>query len=819
MNAPSPVRALRQRLGRLRRRIRTLLTLQGVARWIAAAALVGLLFFLADYFLDLPLGVRRFVRLGLLDHPTGLATGVWIVLLGLAGWLTVWATRARLGAAPLFAFLAAGVAGLLAWLAWVFLRPTGATLSDEELALSVERRYRGLNDRLAAALDFEEELTHPSRGESAAMMQAVVDDAAQEAGSLEFSRAVSARRALTWTAIALGCVLLVALGGHLAQQTVDLWARRSLLLEDVSWPRATTVVAVELQRDGSLRARDAEIPYEVSVGRSLTVYAEARGRVPDEVRMVDEVREGRPLVRRLYGVAERPGLFQIEIRDVREAFAFTLQGGDDEDALPRYQVEIVVPPQVVGVRTHLTYPPYLGRPAESIEGGTATVPEGTVVRVAFGSDVPVASARAILGEEVLPATARGDGRFEVAFTAESTTRYRLVLETQGGRASDPAAGSFEIVVEKDRVPSLQWLYPLGSLERAPQGRAPLLASATDDHGIASLVLEIRAPGGETRKTLLPHGAAGGDDALDVLDGELGRPRVRAYVPLDLPELRLGDGPAPAPGDRLAVRLVATDSKGQVREGAWAALDVFSAPDMERALVTLRSPVRSQLELILEEQRARRAQAGDLARSELGASERDLLKSIQFAQGKIAQDTDRAVRDLIRIFNRWVYDRLGSDGPTAAVLAELDRYHRTTYGEAAPAPSPDAPPYEAGDPVFPYAVYEQLVTMWKDKRIFDSGLLDRMLAVLDTAVDAAAHRAPTARAVAERVAADEEEIAALLRAQDELVQALEGTLAAMSSWQNLNDLILRLRRLVEEQEALHERFRASDDAESSTPRRQ
>ena len=45
MSPQSPVHALRQRLGRLRRRIRTLLTLQGLARWIAAAASVLLLFY------------------------------------------------------------------------------------------------------------------------------------------------------------------------------------------------------------------------------------------------------------------------------------------------------------------------------------------------------------------------------------------------------------------------------------------------------------------------------------------------------------------------------------------------------------------------------------------------------------------------------------------------------------------------------------------------------------------------------------------------------------------------------------------------------
>ncbi len=755
MNSPSPVRALRHRLGRLRRRIRTLLTLQGVARWIAVAALVLLLYFLADYFLDLPLGVRRFVRLGLLDRPAGLAAPAWIVLLGLAAWLTLWTTRSRLGAAPLFAFLTGGVAGLLAWLGWLFLRPTGATLSDEDLALSVERRYQGLNDRLAAALDFEEELSHPSRGESEAMMRAVVDEAAAEAGSLEFSRAVSARRALTWTGIALGSLAILTLGTFVAHRSVDLWARRSLLLEDVSWPRATTILAVDVQPDGTLVDHDPTRPYEVAVGRSLTVFAEARGRVPDELRMVDEVDEGRPLIRRLYGVAEREGLFQIEIRDVRERFAFTLQGGDDEDELPRYEVQIVVPPQVVEVRTHLTFPDYLGRAPETIDGGSARVPEGTDVRVTFTGDVPLAAARATLGDDVLEGVRReADGRFEIAFRADETTRYRLVVESEEGRASDPAAGSFEIGVERDRPPTVQWLHPLGSIERAPKGRAPLLGVASDDHGVSDLALEIRRADGEVeRRALVPFDAEAAADALPSLDGSLDRPRIRIYAPLDLVDLAPAEGARPAPGDRMALRLIARDSKGQVREGAWTALDVFSPADMERALVTLRSPVRSQLELVLDEQRARRSQTNDLRAIEMGDAERDLLKSIQFAQGKIAQDTDRAVRDLIRIFNRWVYDRLGSESPTERVLAELDRHHRAAYGELSAAPTNPDVPYEAGDPVFPYVVYERLVAAWKDRRIFDSGLLDRMLAVMEPAVAAAAFEAPAARAAAVQAASE------------------------------------------------------------------
>lgn len=138
----SPVRALRSRLGRLRSRIRALFAVQGLARWLTAAVVALFLFFLADWLLDLPIGVRRFVRLGLLDRPEGLVTASWIVLLLAAAVLTFVSTRRNLGAAPVFAFAFAGITGVLGWLALRLFRPVGVALPDEELALSVEQQYR-----------------------------------------------------------------------------------------------------------------------------------------------------------------------------------------------------------------------------------------------------------------------------------------------------------------------------------------------------------------------------------------------------------------------------------------------------------------------------------------------------------------------------------------------------------------------------------------------------------------------------------------------------------------------------------------------------
>jgi hypothetical protein len=838
----SPVRDLVARLASLRGRIRRVAGATALARWTVGALVALGLFFLADLWLDLPLGVRRFVRLGLLDRPEGLDLPLWAFLFLGAAALAVAAARRGHPFAPLFAFLSAGVGGVLVWSAHRAFRPLGARWEDRELALSVERKFRHLNDRLAAALDFEREVSAPRRGESVAMMRSVMEEASREAAGLEFDRVVSTRRARRWTGAAAAALGLAALVAVVMPQTVELWARRSLLAQDLAWPRATTLIAVVLGPGGEAIWKDPAEPYGVSVGRSLTVHAMAQGTVPDEVSLVDlgegaatdpgasseEGRRGRgeALRRRMSAVADRPGVFAVEIRDIRRPFAFALEGGDDRDLQPRYRVEAVVPPQVLDLAARLEYPGYLGRAPEVVAGGALSVPEGTRVEVSFRPDGPVASARAFLGDEVLEAAevAGGGGRRSFSFTPASSTRYRIELRARDGRENDPARDTYEVRVDPDRAPRVEWIYPRAPFETTPEGRVPLLARALDDHAVAALALEVRLATGEVRSFPLaeraegaasedgvegPDAAPPGSAAFRAVDGPYGRATVRAYLPLELRELLDASGKPPAAPARLSARFVARDSKGQSKEGAWTPIDVYRGADLERTIASRRSSVRSEVQALLLEQQERRRALAEILAGPLGDAERDHLRTLQFAQAKIAQDAERVVGGLLDLFADHAFGRLAAPGPNERILAIYDLHHRTTYGEAPADPAAASPPPgtpRRGDPAFPYEVYDRIVAAWRDRTLFDSGVLDRMLGVVAHGVESAARLAPAAHGAAAAAAAGgAAEMRAALAAEDALVTSLEQVLEAMRGWQNLNDVVTLLRRIVEEQESLNERL--------------
>jgi hypothetical protein len=216
--------SLLRRLGRLRARVRRLTALSGVAHVVTASAVALLAWFLSDWLLDLPLGVRRFVRLGLLDRPEGLGLPAWAGLLLLALAVLVLAARRRSALAAVAAFAVAGVPGLIAWVAARRLvGPLRVPLSDDALALTVEGRFARLEDRVAAALDFDRELAAPSRGESPAMMARVVEEAAREAQGVEFASVASGRRA--WRDAGVAALAAGALAATLLAMpgTAALW--------------------------------------------------------------------------------------------------------------------------------------------------------------------------------------------------------------------------------------------------------------------------------------------------------------------------------------------------------------------------------------------------------------------------------------------------------------------------------------------------------------------------------------------------------------------------------------------------------------------
>jgi hypothetical protein len=826
---PTAPSRLRGRLAALRARVRRLTLLAGVSR-LAVVAVAALAFsFLADWTLELPVEVRRFVRLGLLDRPDALPAALWLPLLAVSLLLAVALARAGRAAAGLFAFAAGGLAGVLVWAAArAVVAPLRVPLPEEDLALSVEERHGALEERLVSALDFERRLSAGRpEAESPAMMRRVVEEARAAAEDLRFSRVADPRAARRSAAVALGAAAVAVAAALLLPGPVGLWARRSLLLEEVGWPRRTTVVAVVLSEDGAAeREKDPSEPYVVSLGRPLAVVARATGRVPSEVFLLDRPlgQEGRPLRQRMRAVPGRPGLFEWEARDVREPFEFVLVGGDDADEIPRYSVSVRVPPRVLAIGADLEYPAYLAMAPARVEGGHLDVPEGTEAVVSFRTDADAASVEAVVDERPV-AVEGGPREHRFRLRAERSLRYRIRVVTADGRENDPADATYEVNVRPDAPPRPEWVHPRAPLEATPSSRIPLFARTADDHGVAAIRLEVRAGADPAVPIALgPRGAAeaaaGAEGAeTPANDRPYGVRSILSYVPLEISSLRSAAGEPIAPPARLSLRLVAVDTKGQTGESEWTAVDLLRADEVERSLSGRRTVVKGDLAAVRSDVAAAREVAAGLAGEAVGPGERTALREVQFKLGKSRADLERAVRSLGSVFNAYVYGRLGAPEPTEKVLSILDRRHRETFrapDEGAAAGSElDTGDGEAS--VFPWSLYGEVVAARRDRVVFDTGVLDKTIAAVEPALEAVVSDAPAAvAAAAEAASATRPDVAAVVAATDRLLGTLDRALEAMREWQSLSDLVLTLRRLIEEQEALHDRIERSGRSVPASP---
>lgn len=818
-----------ERLSRLRARVRRIFAVAGVGRLLAWTAGCVAAWFLADLFLDLPIGVRRFVRLGLLDRPDDLGVAPWLGLLGAAITFLVLTLRHGSPFAGVFAFAAAGVPGVLGWVAAKhLLSPLRIPLSDDALALTVEARFRGLEDRLAAALDFDREIAAPTRGESPAMMARVVDEAAAEADRLEFATVASARSARRAVVAGLGAAAAAAVVFLAFASDAGLWARRALALEDVPWPRRTTLVAVVVDAAGAERVVDPGTPYVAALGQSLVVLGRAVGRVPTEVEIVDRVAgaggDERPLAHRMRPVADRPGLFEHEFRDVRSDFTFSLRGGDDDDGLPSYAVVVRVPPRITALRADLVYPAYLGLAPRRVEGGTVQAPAGTKVAVAFSSDATgaggIARAEAFIGDAAATVTREGD-TFRFAFDAETSTRYRLRIVTADGRENDPAADTYDVTVDPDTPPRPDWVFPRGGgLATTANGRVPLFLDTIDDHGISSLRLEVLTGSAETPAVvpLAPRSAAAPDGAND---RAWGAPSILSYHPLEVASLVPPGTKLPLP-TRVQVRAVATDAKGQEAAGPWVAVDVLQPDEVERGLATQRSRAKTDVEAVRDEIVKLEATLAELAaQGALTEPDRGVLRDVQFRAGKARNDLDRAGRAVTSIFTTYAYGRLGAEAPTATILALFDRRHRATFTRS----TEDRGARDGADPattddgdVFPWAAFREIVAARRDRVLFDTGVIDKIVNVLEHVVEAAAVRGPAAHDLATRIAREgtAADLAGLRASVAAWRAAVDATVAAMAEWQSLAELTLFVRRLVEEQERIDRDLKSLDAGGAKPP---
>ncbi len=624
------VAPLASRLGRLRGAFRALFALDGLSRLALPAAAFVAATFAIDWTFILPAEARLVVL------AAGLALFSWILLRKI-------------------------------------LRPLAVRVTDDDLAVFVERHYPELNDRLISAIQLAREPGgEGARGgsfNSPELVEALVGDAAQAASAVDFGQVV-VRRHVGWVAFWAALAAVVLAAGALASPAYASIYFNRALGGSRKWPQRTHLKVLDFTDHRRVIAR----------GDDLTVAVEVGGIEPSKVVLRYEYRTGDRGQERMSPLQGRR--FQYVFTRVAGPFEFTVTGGDD--TTERHFVETLTPPAVESMAVFHEYPPYLRKantpPDRPETSGNVVVPFHTKVRFEAVSNEDLKSASMTLGVrgkektgdlKVEPAAEgkprRVAGSFEVA---EAYGEYSIQLLALNGLPNrDPVR--FTIKGIEDRPPDVTVQDPLGDEFVTELCERPLEIETKDDHGVARIALECRALAQQKEKAL--------DWTATIFNREqnsrdYGEALIRSRHELSVASMGL------QAGDHVEFRFRAEDYKDigprNVRTTRTYKLSVVPFGTLEKEL----QDAIEKIKQVLRNQKVRQEAGWNRTASlierygrldQLSQEQQGEVRQAGLEQNDVTSRLDTARRDIRQVMRRGVYNRIYNESAAAKLQGAID----------------------------------------------------------------------------------------------------------------------------------------------------
>ncbi len=744
-----------KRIDRFRARVKGLIFAFGLFRTIATAMSLLLLSFALDYLLQLPITVRY--------------VSFFIAL------------------------------GGITWVAAVtMLRPLGIKLPDDDLALAAEARLPELQDRLISALQFQRQMEDPENAESKAMMRAVIEDAGSLEGALEIHRLVDTRKVRLQGLLAVVTTGILAVIILVSPLTASIWAKRNLLLVDMPWPRATTLVVEGFPKSSEII---------VTRGETLRINVRAEGSIPDDVEIFFEPTEGENRAesrRRMYQVEQEPRQFRFEFRQVPSSFRFWVNGGDDDDGEPVYTVKALIPPLITGIEARCEFPAYTAMPAETFAEGDLEIPLGT--RVSLSIRTNMALRRALLtveDREPVPLPVGADGRrIATSFIADRTFTYSLEMIGRGGQKNLPDSAVFRIRAVQDRKPKARILYPTARPWYTTSAVVPIKLLAGDNYGLSRISLFYRkGTEGEFAERRF---------TASELSTPLGAKEIVAYAAIPAVDLASDQENPIRVGDEISYYAEAEDNNGNIDKTDPFRIEIASAEAVESRLAQQQRNLRSDaLKTRRNEQEPARRRTNEVldflqriageGGGKLEPRDRERIRDIQVRQGTVTRQMERFFVAVANVFNSFVYNRLTNPPATERILLLFDDYLKADH--------------ENLSRVFKRDLYRRLIADYRDGGIRDQQTLAVLLEIMEVTLKISEVTSPTAQRLLAGVARGEPErgtVADLSRVRDlqtDILADFDLLDRKMREWETYAEII----QIIRELRGTEERIRGGADS--------
>lgn len=509
--------------------------------------------------------------------------------------------------------------GAVAWKALV--RPLSTPLSDDAMAILVERRYPDLQNRLINAVQLGREGGVAGGAVPLSFLSILKEDASRAVEGLHLGAVVSRR--------ALKRFSLAAAGASAALVAYALLFPSHLSNALQRYAHPTRFVAPITRT--TLRVTPGHV--RCVRGETLRVVAEVGGEIPASATILIEGGGLEPSCAMEPAADATPprSRFAYVFPNVDGNFRYHVEAGDAESET--FRVTVTEKPAVTRLTLTYRFPAYTRLPPKTEEGASGDIAAlaGTEVAFQVWTNKPIrrgALAAVPGGETPLSAAEAGSLRGVFKVTANGT--YRLLLESEDG-LTDPDPPTRRITLLEDRAPTVEIKEPGKNVTLGPDGELPIVAIGKDDFGLVSLELVCKAGNAEEA----PRGRL----SMETPSRESRWGTLLRLAPLGL-----------KPDDTLTYYVRATDTKGATASSRSYSVRLQPAALERKENAAALARILDRIRKLLEEQRAVRADSGRVqkvaasAPKALPTESATLLGRVAERQSAIASTSIQIVKD-------------------------------------------------------------------------------------------------------------------------------------------------------------------------------
>ena len=423
-------------------------------------------------------------------------------------------------------FLAVDVT-VLVWLLFSrILAPVLFGPDDEELALQVEHAIPDFRTRLIASIQLGRPGAVPV-GTSKSLAGAMIRQTEDFAVPLDFAAIVSPDPLLKVSAMA-GFILILGLSSFIYSAHLSSDLLKRALLSNTPVPRQTRVNCLSRNKI-------------VAIGDPVSLEAIAEGVIPSSGRIRLDYKSGREQTFTLNPDAKDARRFRQIIENVQESFSYCIYLNDGRSEW--FKVQASARPVVTSLDLVQVYPKYTRRADERRSPGDLLLLAGSQLKVQVKANKPIKNGYLHLvglSQDIAVAPKRNEPNSVVGsidrVPPRGLTGFSIRLIDELGIASnDQTVYPIDVLIDRDPTVHINW--PDRKEELATQQAKILIGfEASDDYGIARILLHYRVDKQVTPETLVP-----GQEQLIELDltksnGQDMRHVKRRYE-LNLPTLK------------------------------------------------------------------------------------------------------------------------------------------------------------------------------------------------------------------------------------------------------------------------------------------